>query len=853
MPFKFQRLGLQALFLISGAPGLAAQLTWTRVFSAGLGHELPSLLGVVSAFFAGLAAGAWVWDGPVRRSARPALWYAALEAGSALWILLMLPALGALNGLAAAWIGPEAGGFWRGIVAFAVPLAVVGPAALAMGGTLPAMERAVAPLLGDGRAVAGLYALNTTGAVLGTLGAVFVSMPRLGFQGTLVLAAAMQALLALAVGVMGCRRQAPGRDLSRAARAPVAGSIPRRLAPMAFATGLLGLGFELLGVRALAQVTENTVHTYAIGLSVFLVGTAGGAAALRWGQRRGVEVVYGTLFGAASMAILASMALIAVGAGGKETLRRVLGVSGAEVGLSLAMFLVPSMVMGALFARLAQEAGDTGVGVGRVMAWNTLGGALAAPLIMCVWLPWVGIKTALLSVALGYLGGLRPRETSGWRWAIPAVVLASIPLLPARLRLLDLPPGGAEVRRLEEGALATVTVVRTPDGHRTLRVNNRFQQGGTGTALAAKRHAVLPLLLHDDGSRPRRALFLGVGTGITLGAAAAFPGTAVDGVELLPEVLRVLPEFEPENGAPLRQSEFRLICADARRFVRTTDRRYDVVVADLFHPSEDGAGFLYTREHFAAVRARLAPGGLFCQWLPLHQLDQATFRTVVRTFRDVFPEATLWLLRSNADIPVVGLVWVEGGLRVDWGRVDRWLAGREAGSVLREVALGDAMRLYGSLLADARSLERIGGAGPVATDDLPRVLYQAARAVYADPPNPGKNLAWLLGEADPGFQESAPGRWGDHGPRLRSYRDARDHHLQGLVLEMDGRRLEALEHYVASASASPDYTAGYGQAVLVASAYRREDPRFARELLERLIQARPEQRLARDVLARLGE
>ena len=54
---------------------------------------------------------------------------------------------------------------------------------------------------------------------------------------------------------------------------------------------------------------------------------------------------------------------------------------------------------------------------------------------------------------------------------------------------------------------------------------------------------------------------------------------------------------------------------------------------EIAGPAQDGAAFLYTREHFTAVRNRLAPNGLFCQWLPLYQMDLATVDLVANTFR----------------------------------------------------------------------------------------------------------------------------------------------------------------------------------------------------------------------------
>ncbi|MBC7047449.1 hypothetical protein G6O52_26340, partial [Salmonella enterica subsp. enterica serovar Heidelberg] len=76
----------------------------------------------------------------------------------------------------------------------------------------------------------------------------------------------------------------------------------------------------------------------------------------------------------------------------------------------------------------------------------------------------------------------------------------------------------------------------------------------------------------------------------------------------------------------------------ARRFVVSDLRSYDVIIADLFHPALDGSGALYTTEHFAATRRRLAAGGIFCQWLPLYQLDAPSLRAIIRSFLAVYPQ-----------------------------------------------------------------------------------------------------------------------------------------------------------------------------------------------------------------------
>jgi spermidine synthase len=276
-----------------------------------------------------------------------------------------------------------------------------------------------------------------------------------------------------------------------------------------------------------------------------------------------------------------------------------------------------------------------------------------------------------------------------------------------------------------------------------------------------------------------------------------------------------------------------------------------VVVADLYHPGEDGAGLLYTREHFEAMRGCLAPGGLVCQWLPLHQMDLAVLRDVVATFRVVFPEARAWWLRVNLDVPVLGLVWRDGGWPEDPAF---WVVrGDNPGLVeaLRVDGLAGFLRVWGSEVGGAGSLAAGAHGGKVATDDLPRVMFQAGRMAYRRAEDPAGRMVHLLEEWVPETSIDWRARgWPSGASKLEAYGEARWHHVQGLLQERARRWDEAVEAYLASAAASPDYTGGYADAILLASARGREDPSWARSVLRRLVEVRPEERLAAELLRR---
>ena len=316
-----------------------------------------------------------------------------------------------------------------------------------------------------------------------------------------------------------------------------------------------------------------------------------------------------------------------------------------------AAFLVPTMVMGALFSHLATA--RTGR---RHQSRYRARREHASPLrwrpcclVWCV-LPLLGSTMALLLVASGYLLMVSRRTWLSWPQLAGVAAAAALAFWLPPLALITLPAGGRLVSHVE-GVAATVSVVEDADGVRTLHINNRQQEGSSATLFADSRQGLIPILLHPA---PERALFLGLGTGTTARSAASIRNCAWMQSSCCPRSFEASSNF---TGALHESTTPRLLVADARRFVRTTTGRYDVIVSDNFHPARSGSASLYTVEHFTAVRERLAPGGLFCQWLPLHQLDlepcaasSAALRVCMRTAGPCSPH-TASTRRSSGSWP----------------------------------------------------------------------------------------------------------------------------------------------------------------------------------------------------------
>jgi spermidine synthase len=618
-------------------------------------------------------------------------------------------------------------------------------------------------------------------------------------------------------------------------------------------TGLLGIGYEVVGVRVVSQVLENTIYTFAAVLSVYLLGISAGAALYqRWRRLANSRFVLTDLLCGIALSCIVGALAVARSQSIYDSCRAALGDSQsavlvAEMAVASVVFGLPAILMGATFSHLVQAARRKEGGVGRAAALNTFGGAFAGGLFGVGLLPSLGSKWTLVLIALGYLPLLT--KVSSWRWGLLFAPLALVFALPANLQIVQIPPHG-RLLEYREGIMASVSVVEDATRHRTLRVNNRFQMGGTGAAEAEYRQAHIPLLLHPA---PRRALFLGLGTGITCGAASLYPDVQADGVELVPEVVDVLGHFEPYNFSPTRQPRLKVRVADARRFVRVTEARYDVIVGDLFHPARDGAGSLYTVEHFQSIRARLESGGLFCQWLPLHQLDEDMLRIIMRTFVEVFPEAQAYLLRFNIDAPVLGLV---GRLQPpsyssDW--VEKRLSDGELEEHLKKLPLADSIRLFGHLIAGPKELRAFAANAPLNTDDQPWVTFGAPRFAYQKNATPYGRLLSLLHRGITSHDEVL-GLNSDSDQftsRLTKYIRARDVYLTGLIAETEGRSTQAVDAFVESARLSEDFTSGYAQCLTLASLQAKTKPEEARRLLQRLVEAQPSRPVAREMLERL--
>ncbi|MEK7204192.1 MAG: fused MFS/spermidine synthase, partial [candidate division NC10 bacterium] len=424
-----------------------------------------------------------------------------------------------------------------------------------------------------------LYAFNTFGAVLGTYLAGFHLLPTLGIRISLLLAAVGNiGIGALAVvfdrhlsqlGFQASVSSPPGgRGEGREAPLHLGPSAPRQSLPIGVWLAVIGLGisgaasmmYEVAWTRALALIIGSSTYAFSTMLVTFLTGLALGS--YLFSRLAGRLRIDPFLFGNLQLGIgLTALAVTPFFDRMPEVFLWVFRISQSPGFMkvlqftisALAMFL-PTLFMGATFPCVAQiasrEIQRVGQDVGRIYFINT-GGAIAGTMLAgFLLIPTWGLQTTLkLAVSLNLCLALALFLASGevLRWRRRAAAL--VPLLA--LAVLFVSPtwdaramasgvhiygrgffgvlGKADFRQAvaagdrllfyKDGISATISVHRQGD-LLYLRVNGKTDASNTIDMHAQLMLGHLPLLYRPDA---KRALVIGLGSGVTAGAVALHP------------------------------------------------------------------------------------------------------------------------------------------------------------------------------------------------------------------------------------------------------------------------------------------------------------------------------------------
>ena len=731
------------LFFCSGASALVYQVLWLRKLGLVFGVTVYAASTVWASFMFGLAVGSLFAGRVADRLRRPLVWFGVAEVLIAISAVATPFALAGLQDLyASVYPSLPEGVAVITFARFLMALVVLVIPTVLMGATLPLIVKSSYSRASNlGQRMGLLYATNTVGAIAGTLFSGLYLIPTHGIQTAFVVAASVNlAVAAIAIAAGLALPPVPVRERGLAApvttdaevreRAPV-----RQTVLLVFAlSGFMSLALEVIWFRVLVLLVRPTVYGFSMMLAMLLLGIGIGSylvTPLLKRDRPWILILSILELMLAVVAVLSIQTLTyhpALVNWATPVIARVFPEYLAFSMVASILSILPSaLLLGMAFPiGLRVWTGsrdDTSPQAGRrlgVFYSLNLGGSIVGSLAAgFVLLPALGSRTSLVAVSAVALGsGLvllrfaeartRTRLMLGGAFAVLFAASAVMIADPFDMFLKLRYPRHRVLWR-EEGVQATVSINRDPGGMLIMTLEGNHQaDDAPGMLDTHRRIGHLPMAIHPEA---REALVIGLGGGATAGAVSMHKGVHVDVVELSEAVVRGARYFTAVNNDVLHRPNVTLHVDDGRNYLLLTNKKYDVITADLILPIHAGSGNLYSAEYFTLVRNALKEDGLALQWV---WGTEAEYKTIMRTFLSVFPEATVW--------------W-DGSLMI--GSKKR-LVLRRSDFDWKLDARSDAMRQLGvtsfeglkeAYVAGPDEMRAFVGEGPVLTDDRPLVEY----------------------------------------------------------------------------------------------------------------------------------
>jgi spermidine synthase len=764
------RLILYVIFFLSGATGLVYEVIWVRLTGLVFGNTSHAISVVLGAFMAGLALGSWKLGQKVDRISNPLRMYGLLEIGIGISAALVPTVFHALNSFY--WtIAPSVG--WipggAGFIRFATSFIVLITPTFLMGGTLPVLTRYFTNRIDEvERKVGVLYALNTFGAAAGSLLAALVLIPGIGnIRTTLIIAAINLAIGLFAMwlsGQEGDERSDPSSPLSPVAETYSSNPAADRLVLMTLAvSGFVSMMYEVSWTRALSAMIGSSTYAFSIMLVTFLVGIALGSSIVS--RRRPI----------ASLRLLGVMQ-VGVAFGGFMFLVGYLGAPYVLLSLIRALYysfpailtiqfilcsglmILSTLCMGATFPIASQLYSSKftvlGRSIGNIYSVNTVGaiiGSLAAGFIL---IPLIGTERTILiglffnsAMALLILAEAKTTRVAqaiaivlllvatvsmrgGIFWKPDAMdrgILVYSKALEARPELtIGEHYEDTDVVYFEEGNNATISV-RKGENYIALRTNGKVDASNRDDMITQLTVGWLPGFYHPQ---PKNALVIGYGSGVTVGAVASIKEIEdIDCIEIEPAVYGAAPWFSDINRKSYENPKVHLTYNDARNYMNTTRKKYDIIISEPSNPWIAGVASLFTSEFYDRAAEVLNPDGVFAQWIQLYELDPEDLRMVLYEVQRKFPEVSVWV--TDSDLIMIATRQKQ---KLDMARVARIVKsdaviGRDFREFLHSETPEGLLSYY---VMSTDAVRKIASKARRNTDDHPLLEFHAPRQLFTD-------------------------------------------------------------------------------------------------------------------------
>ncbi len=734
-------------FFLSGACGLIYEIIWQRQLHLIFGISNFAVATVLSSFMAGLALGSYFFGKKADVIKRPLRLYGFLEIGIAVFALVF-PFI--LDGITSVYTSVHrqfhTAWYFMNLLKFLLCFTVLLIPTSLMGGTLPvAIRYIVTDLKHVGNRVGSLYGINTLGAVIGCVAAGFLLIASYGARGAGYIAALINLAIGLLVLLIDARLSSakveplPEKDTkTRLTLRPYPPSSATVVLVIAGISGFCALAYEVLWTRTVTFYLQSSIYAFPTMLATFLCGSAlGSLLIVKFADKQKTALLFigiiQVLIGAAAAITIWEFGSI------RQLMAELWATSSSDwfsflrngFVVSVIIMFAPTLFMGMIIP-LASKVyikgmNNMGEGIGHIYAINTVGAVPGSFLTGFALIPLMGITKAIYAISVVSISAgavvlvLNHSAFKILRYGVIAasltfIIVVGAKILPGKTPIFYNSPffsnleKGDKILFYDEGPGATITVRRlSPNVFDNKRYDlievNAANVAGTapGLRVTQKVQGHFPLILYkaNTGKDPRFAFILGLGTGESSHCICLHDIEKLDCLELVPGEIKANSKFNDINYNILQNKKFQLTINDARNFLLTTTRRYDVLESDAVHPEIDiGTN---TKEYFEICKSRLSEQGIFSSWIPLFGISEENFKIMLKTMQTVFPHVMVWYSPQYNSKHAL-LMGMKKKLRIDFGALKKEMEKEPIRKSLAEVGLDDPYHLLSCFLIDEQTI-----------------------------------------------------------------------------------------------------------------------------------------------------
>ncbi|MFT5443355.1 MAG: spermidine synthase, partial [Myxococcota bacterium] len=770
------------LTAMTGFSGLVYEVAWQKYLATLLGSHSEATAAVLAIFLGGLSIGYWAFGVATHRmiaSAQAAglpprllFVYGGVEFAIGLYVVAFPWLFEAIQALSFA-IPHGVGG-----VGFAIDVALtillIGPASAMMGATIPILTQALAKDLADATRIhAFIYAFNTVGAFAGALAAGFTLIPALGLVNVMLCMGTINLVAGSAFMVLGRSGSAVASLASEAAsRSETKETESFRIyAFVALLTGFAMMTLQTAVMRLVSLSFGSSQFTFSMVVAVFVLCIALGSFAVSTFKRIPNLVVAGNQW-----ALFAAFALLYFQVENAPYWVHVLRSSfGSAESDFFAYFLsgfgwlvvvlgIPVMLSGAalplLFDVMQREADHLGDLAGNLYSWNTVGSLLGALLGGYIFFFWFDLHE-IYRIAVGALAlaaVLVSFQLYAWRAVTSTAVLASVAvalfvtptwdlriLYAGLFRSREVLPGTnlgpKEFIALNpytfnpktifhtDDPITSVTATVSPSGpggqSLSIVVNGKSDGNTYADFPTMGMLATIPALLAE---KAENAFVIGWGTGVTAGELSTLDSMkSIVVAEISPGVIEAAPLFAFANHDAISNPKIEIVASDAYRALMRTAGTYDLIISEPSNPWVTGIEMLYSADFLEVAKAKLSPGGVYCQWFHEYETDAAVMEIVLRTYASVFDHVAVWRSQTP-DLLLIG--FNDPKLALDNERIETRANRPDFREALKRVQINSYPELLAHELLPLGVVHALDLKGPIHTLYRPILNHTAGRAFF---------------------------------------------------------------------------------------------------------------------------